>query len=147
MNTFRLIFLASAMALSGFACAEGAAVNPHGTTTVKVADADVKVSKAQGPRAYTVAEIVAQADALNGKLVDVHAKVVKFNPEIMGKNWVHVRDGSGKDSDSNNDILVTTSATTTVGATITLSGTVRTHQDFGAGYAYKVLIEGATFKP
>lgn len=126
--------------------AAGSSANPHGAS-VKVTDTDVKVSKAKGPRAYTVAEVVNQADALNNKPVEVHAKVVKFSPEIMGKNWVHVRDGSGKDSDNSNDVLVTTSASTRVGATVTVLGTVRTKQDFGSGYSYKVLIDNATLKP
>ena len=123
-----------------------AAASPHGSTA-KLAGMDVKVAKATGAKAYTVAEVVKQADALNGKAVELHAKVVKFNPDIMGKNWVHVRDGSGKDSDGSNDILVTTADSTSVGATVTVSGTVRTKQDFGSGYAYKVLIDGATLKP
>ena len=134
-----------------FGSIQGAApsvANPHGSS-VKVVDTDVKVSKASGARAYTVAEVVSQADALNNKPVEIHAKVVKFSPDIMGKNWVHVRDGSGKDSDNSNDILVTTSVSTntSVGAVVTVNGTVRTKQDFGSGYTYKVLIDGATLKP
>lgn len=121
--------------------------NPHGNTSVSMSQADVRVAKAKGAQAYTVAEVVKQADALNGKPVEVHARVVKFSPEIMGKNWVHVRDGSGSDSEHSNDILVTTSDSTSVGATVTLRGTVRTQQDFGAGYSYKVLIDGASLKP
>ncbi|MGB8518270.1 MAG: nucleotide-binding protein, partial [Gallionella sp.] len=53
------------------------------------------VAKASGANAHTVAEIVQQRLTLNGKTVVVRGKVVKYNPEVMGKNWVHVQDGSG----------------------------------------------------
>jgi hypothetical protein len=79
--------------------------------------------------------------------VEVHAKVVKVNFGIMGKNWVHLRDGTGKADDGSNDILLTTTAETTVGSTVTAVGTVRTNKDFGSGYAYKVMLEDVKFKP
>ncbi len=103
----------------------------------------IKVAKASGANARTVAEVVTKAAELNGKPVRVSGKVVKYNPGIMGKNWIHLRDGSGKDADSSNDVLVTTTAQTQVGAVVTVTGVVRTNKDFGAGYSYKVLIEDA----
>ncbi len=108
---------------------------------------DVKVSKAAGPNGHTVADVVSNAEALNNKSVEVHAKVVKVNSGIMGKNWVHLRDGSGKAEDGSNDILVTTKAETTVGSTVTAVGLVRTNKDFGSGYSYKVMLEDVNFKP
>jgi hypothetical protein len=84
---------------------------------------------------------------LNNKSVEVHAKVVKVNSGIMGKNWVHLRDGTGNADDGSNDILLTTNAEITVGSTVTAMGTVRTNKDFGSGYAYKVLLEDVKFKP
>jgi len=103
----------------------------------------VKVAKATGADARTVAEVnLAKAD-LKGKTVAVRGKVVKFTPAVMGKNWVHLRDGTGSDADGSNDILVTTMDETKVGDVVLAKGTVATDRDFGAGYAYKVLIEGA----
>jgi hypothetical protein len=43
--------------------------------------------------------------------------------------------------------LVTTTAEAVLGSTVTARGTVRTNKDFGSGYAYKVLLEDASFKP
>lgn len=106
----------------------------------------VNVSKATGANAYTVSEVAGGAKALKDKPVQVHGKVVKFNAGIMDKNWIHLRDGTGKDADGSNDVLVTTTESTQVGAVITVSGTVHTDKDFGAGYAYKVLIEDAKLK-
>lgn len=34
--------------------------------------------------------------------------MVKFNPQIMGKNWLHVRDGSGDANAHTNDLTITT---------------------------------------
>ena len=125
----------------------GALDKAHGAATADVASMNVKVTKATGPSGQTVADLVNNATTLNGKSIEVHAKVVKVNLGIMGKNWVHLRDGTGKADDGSNDILVTTSAETTVGSTVTAVGTVRTNKDFGSGYAYKVMLEDVKFKP
>lgn len=108
---------------------------------------DIKVDKAAGANARTVAEIVTKRTELKDQPVLVRGKVVKFNPGIMGKNWVHLRDGSGSAADGSNDILVTTMASTKVGDVVTIQGIVRADKDFGSGYAYQVLIEEATIKP
>ena len=103
---------------------------------------DVKVEKAKGADARTVAEVHAQRSTLKEKSVTVHGKVVKFNENIMGKNWVHVRDGSGT-AGKDNDLTVTTGDKASVGDVVTVKGTVRIDKDFGAGYAYPVIIEDA----
>ena len=93
-----------------------------------------------------MAEVVTKATALKDKPVQVSGKVVKFNAGIMGKNWVHLRDGSGQDANQSNDILVTTAAQAKVGEVVTVAGVVRNDKDFGSGYTYKVMIEDATLK-
>ncbi len=111
----------------------------------KAAEAvDVKVPKAIGSDARTVAEIVTKRADLKDKTVLVRGKVVKYNEAVMGKNWVHLRDGSGTASDNSNDLLVTTKDHVAIGDIVVAKGVVHTDKDFGAGYAYKVLIEGAT---
>jgi hypothetical protein len=124
------------------------AADPHaGMTKAPVEAMDVKVAKATGANAVTVAEVVSKADKLKDKPVRVQGKVVKYNAGIMGKNWIHLRDGSGSATDSSNDVLVTTDASAKIGDVVTVSGVVHTNKDFGAGYSYKVLIEDATLKP
>ncbi len=108
---------------------------------------DAPVAKASGANARTVAEIITKRAELNDKPVLLRGKVAKFNPGIMGKNWIHLRDGSGSAADDTNDILVTSTAIETrVGEIVTVKGTIRTDKDFGSGYAYKVLIEEATLQ-
>jgi len=108
---------------------------------------NIKVDKASGANARTVAEVFGKRAELKDKVVVVRGKVVKYSAEIMGKNWLHLRDGSGSDADGNNDLLVTTSASSSLGAVVTVKGTVRLDKNFGAGYAYPVMIEEATLQP
>lgn len=102
-----------------------------------------KVDKATGPDARTVAEVWAQKASLAGKTVTVRGVVVKYNDAVMGKNWIHLQDGSGDAAQGTHDITVTSLDPATKGATITITGTVRTNRDFGAGYSYAVIVEDA----
>jgi len=97
------------------------------------------IAKAQGGQ--TVAEIIMGKDKLNGQAAKVRGRVVKYNAGIMGRNWLHIRDGSG--SEGSNDLLVTTDSAAKIGDTVLVSGKVVTNQDFGAGYKYPVMIESA----
>ncbi len=68
---------------------------------------------------------------------------MKANSGIMGKNWLHLRDGSGTQEKADNDITITTDGTAAVGDVVVVTGVVRLDKDFGAGYAYPVIIEEA----
>lgn len=103
----------------------------------------IKVAKAAGPEARTVEEVIGQRSTLKDKPVVVAGKVVKFHANIMNRNWVHLRDGSGSDAAQNNDLVVTTQEQFSTGDVVTVRGVVRADQDFGSGYAYKVLVEEA----
>jgi len=117
----------------------------HVGSAASVQAADAKVAKATGPNARTVSEIVTGRNALKDKTVLVRGQVVKYNPGILGKNWIHLRDGSGSAADSTNDVLVTSKSETKIGAVVLVKGVVRTDRDFGAGYSYPVLIEAVEF--
>lgn len=104
------------------------------------------VPKAKGPEARTVAEVVQGKAGLKGKTVQVRGRVVKVNKGIMGKNWLHLQDGSGKAQDGSNDLLVTSQDLAAVGDIVTARGTVRTDVTLGSGYAYAVLVEEAAVK-
>jgi hypothetical protein len=121
--------------------------DPHAGSP-KVADTTpIKVPKATGANARTVAEVITKSAELKDKPVRVRGKVVKYSGAIMGKNWIHLRDGSGTDADNTNDILVTSAVPVKLGDVVTVAGVVRVNKDFGAGYSYKVLIEEATIQP
>ena len=113
----------------------------------KAADVrDVKVPKASGPDARTVAEIVTKRAELKDKTILVRGKVVKYTPEVLGKNWIHLRDGSGSASDNTDDVLLTTKDQARIGDVVVVKGVVHTDRDLGSGYSYKVLIEEATLQ-
>lgn len=122
------------------------AANPMGTAQQHMSAGtanvgDVKVEKA--PNGKSVAETFAAKDQLKDKPVVIRGKVVKFLSGIMGKNWLHLRDGSGSADKGDNDITVTTNDVVTVGDVVTVTGTVRVDKDFGAGYRYPVIVEEA----
>jgi len=105
---------------------------------------EIKVAKASGANGKTIAEIYGQKAQLKEKVVAVRGKVVKYNAGIMGKNWIHLRDGTGAQAKGDNDITVTTGDAANVGDVVVATGKVRLDKDFGAGYAYPVIIEEAT---
>ena len=92
-----------------------------------------------------VEEVFAKKDVLNGKMVTVKGEVVKFNSSIMGKNWVHIKDGSGKPG--TNDLTATTQDTAKIGDKVIVTGTLAVGKDFGAGYMYDAIIEDASIIP
>jgi len=109
------------------------------------ADAQVTpVAKATGADARTIAELWTQKDRLANTVVSVRGTVVKYNAAVMGKNWIHLQDGSGDAATGTHDITVTTLNAVAVGATVTITGTLRLNREVGAGYTYAVLVEDAT---
>jgi len=105
------------------------------------AAAGIQIERAEGGK--TVAELWAEKGSLKNKDVVVRGKVVKFLGGIMGKNWMHIQDGTGSAEKGNNDITVTTNEKVTVGEVVTVKGTLAADKDFGAGYLYEVIIENA----
>jgi hypothetical protein len=93
-----------------------------------------------------IAYVYANKDALAGQQVSLRGKVVKYNGNIMGRNWLHIRDGSGNAADGTNDLTVTSNATTAVGETVVVTGTIVLDKDFSAGYSYPVMMEDAGLK-
>lgn len=135
--------------------AEGAAggptmANPEqetgGSKAAAVASSEVKVEKAEGENAYTVGELFEKSKDLANKKVTVRGKVVKVSTMIMGKNWLHIQDGTGDAAKNTHDLVVTTMAQPAKDAVVIIEGTLYTDKDFGAGYKYNVIIEEAEIK-
>ncbi len=93
----------------------------------------------------TVESLNQNKATLAGQKISAQGKVVKVNNGIMGRNFVHVQDGTG--DASNNNLVVTSKQTANVGDQVTVSGVVVVNRDFGAGYAYPLLIEEASITP
>jgi hypothetical protein len=107
----------------------------------------IHVEKAKGEDGRTVADLYDQSKTLDRKTVAVRGKVVKVSRGIMGKNWVHLRDGSGDAGKGTNNLVVTTQDVPKVGDVVTARGTLYKDKDFGAGYKYAVIVEEASVTP
>ncbi len=105
--------------------------------------AEVDIEKATGENGFTVEEIFAQKETLNGKTVRIRGKVVKYNPNIMGKNWIHIQDGTGNPMENTHDLVITTTDTLTSEGIIIIEGKMTANKDFGAGYKYAAIVEEA----
>jgi len=114
-----------------------------GSTRAIVSFSGVKVDKSTAQNGYTVGELFDKAVDLNGQKVTVRGQVVKISPNIMGKNWLHIQDGTGDPTSNTHDLVVTSSAIVEKGTTISLEGVLAADKDFGFGYKYDVLIEDA----
>jgi len=147
-NFDRIVF-GSAVSIEGQASAPSKtqmAAAHKGTAAAAASVPVAKVAKAAGPSGRTVAEVYAQKAQLVGKNVDVRGTVVKYNSGILDRNWVHLRDGSGTAANASNDLLLTTTQSVKVGDVVVATGVVKTNADYGSGYAYPVVIEGAAFR-
>ncbi|MCK4503813.1 MAG: DNA-binding protein [Desulfuromonadales bacterium] len=91
----------------------------------------------------TIAEIYAGKADLANKTVTLRGKVVKFSPQIMGTNWIHLQDGSGDSAAGTNDLTVTSKTEVKVGDTIVASAPLTLNKDFGYGYKYDLIMEDA----
>jgi len=105
-----------------------------------------KVTPAAGANGRTIAALYAQRAQLSGKTATVRGVAVKVVTGVMGKNFVHIQDGTGSAEEHTNDLTLTTNSEVSRGSTILVTGAVATDKDFGAGYTYPVLLEDATVK-
>jgi hypothetical protein len=106
----------------------------------------ISVGKASGPDAYTVSEVFEKMAALNEKTAVVKGKVVKVSAGIMGKNWIHLQDGTGDAAKGTNKLVTTSQDLPEVGDVVTMKGTIYKDKDFGSGYKYNVIMEKASIQ-
>lgn len=99
---------------------------------------------AQAASAYTIKEIYSKRYELSGQPVKVRGNVVKVSENIMGKTWVHIKDGTGSDG-KDTLIFLSKGASAAVGSVVTAEGVLETDKNFGFGYFYSVIVEGSTF--
>ncbi len=105
----------------------------------KIVQENISIKPLNG--SISIAELYANKAKYEGKEIKVRGKVVKFNTNIMGKNWAHIQDGT-KDG-GNFDLTVTTQDQVRLGDVVTFEGKITLKKDFGAGYFYPVIMEDA----
>ena len=106
-------------------------------SAVKIEKIDIVVEPCK--ECITIAKLLENKQSYSGKVIKVKGKVTKFNPAIMGKNWVHIQDGS--EFQGGFDLTITTDIQVSVGEIITFEGKIALDKDFGYGYSYNVLLE------
>jgi hypothetical protein len=84
-----------------------------------------------------ISELVNDSKKYEGQKVQIDGECTKINVGIMGKNWIHLRDGSKDDF----DLVITSDALISVGSVVTIKGDVVLNKDFGAGYKYDLILE------
>lgn len=134
-RTFETILFVSAVKkLPADSIGKGPAIDSEKPTVVKDPAGKIAIEPAKG--GITVGELFANRTSYSGKLVRIRGKVTKFNKAIMGKNWVHLQDGTGT-----SDLTVTTQEIVAIGDVVEFEGTIILNVDIGAGYKYEVLME------
>jgi hypothetical protein len=99
----------------------------------------INISIAPGEGCITIAKLLEDKATFSDKIVKVTGKITKFNPAIMGKNWIHLQDGT--DYKGEFDLTITTDTQLNVGDTVTFEGKITLKKDFGYGYYYDVIME------
>ncbi len=104
-------------------------------------DQNSSITLEKNAEELTVAKIFASRNDYSGKEVEIRGVVVKVNEQVMGKNWIHIQDGT---SDNGNfDLTVTSTELPAVNDEITVKGKIILNKDFGYGYSYEVIMEDA----
>lgn len=102
-----------------------------------------KMNSVEGSTPLTT--IFSNPESYNNKEIVVSGQVVKVNNGIMGKNWIHVQDGTKSEDGSNFDLTITSQQTVPLGTKISAKGKIILDQDFGAGYRYPIIMDNAIF--
>jgi hypothetical protein len=89
----------------------------------------------------SIATVLKDAKSYQGKKIIVKGKITKYTAGVMGKNWVHIQDGSSYNGKF--EIVITTSATLIDGEVATFEGVLTLNKDLGYGYFFEVLMEDA----
>ncbi len=105
----------------------------------KIAKIEIKVEPLAG--GISIADLYNKKASFSGKTIKVKGKVTKFSPEIMGKNWIHIQDGT--ESDGKYDLTITTDVTVKVGDVVAFEGVISLNKDLGYNYFYEVIMEEA----
>lgn len=92
----------------------------------------------------TVGELYKNKANYSGKIVKIKGEVTKFTPAVMGKNWLHIQDGT--EGSGKFDLVVTSTKEVKVGDKITVEGKISLDKDLGYGYFFDVIMEDATVK-
>lgn len=104
----------------------------------------VKTSPYQQHGTLSVQEAFEKRLELKDKPIAIRGKVVKVSTNILERNWVHIQDGTGIESEVGR-IVFTSKELPKVGEIVTAKGVVRVDKNFGSGYVYPIIVEESLF--
>lgn len=102
-------------------------------------DQNLKLDKIVG--GVSIQDLYGDMSSYGDKTVSIRGEVTKFSPQIMGRNWVHLQDGTS--ANGKFDLTVTTMNPVKVGDIVVFKGVITLNKDFGAGYKYELIMEEA----
>jgi hypothetical protein len=139
-RTFETIYFVGLISTGPLPAAtdEPAGTSPHAKAVMK----RLEISIEQADGGISIGELFSNRESYADKTVRIRGQVTKVNRAIMGRNWVHLQDGTG--DPENYDLTITTQNDAVPGEVVTFEGTIVLNKDFGSGYAYEVLMEEAT---
>ena len=114
-------------------------VTKNNAHTGEVKTEKINISIEPGKGCISLAKLLETKAGYSGKTVKVMGIITKYNPEILGKNWIHIQDGS--EFNGAFDLTITTDSQLAVGDTVTFEGKITLKKDFGYGYFYEVIME------
>lgn len=119
----------------------GGAMMPQHSGKVETKE-ESSVALEKGKNELTIAQIFANRSDYSTKEFEIKGVVVKVNPQVMGKNWIHIQDGTSNNGSF--DLTITTQDLPEVNDEVIFKGKLTLDKDFGAGYSYTEIMEDAT---
>ncbi len=117
---------------------------PHGHAGKAKSSRNLDIAVAKSTGELTIAQIFANPQQYANMEVEIKGKVVKINKNIMGKNWIHVQDGTNHNNKF--DLTITSKQVPKLNQVVSFKGNLSLNKDFGAGYYYDVIVENGVIK-
>lgn len=138
-KTFESIYFLSDLSSEPIPTAAEMAEQQHTGKVNTGINESISVTPVEG--GITIEELFKNKNDYSGQVVTVTGQVTKINTGIMGKNWLHIQDGTKYGE--NYDLTITTDDIASMGDVVIFQGKIGLNKDFGYGYAYDVLMEDA----
>lgn len=138
-KTFESIYFINELSTEPIPTAMEMAEEQH--TGKVTSDKNISISVTPVEGGVSIANLYKNRNDYAEKVITVTGQVTKVNTGIMGKNWLHIQDGT---SDGENyDLTITTDDVASIGDVVIFQGKISLNKDFGYGYAYDILMEDA----
>ncbi|PKP31774.1 MAG: hypothetical protein CVU00_12340 [Bacteroidetes bacterium HGW-Bacteroidetes-17] len=100
---------------------------------------EIKIVKTEGE--LTIADLFKNRLKYAGTKVRIKGLVGKVNKAVMGKNWIHLQDGTN--FSGNFDLTITSQDMANTDEIATFEGLISLNKNFGSGYFYELIMEDA----